>query len=928
MKARFIVLVLFSLFIFLSFQTAMAIDMDKDGIEDKSDNCPFTPNGPLKGTCVAGLYPGKVCVAHEECAGGYCSYNQEDSDHDGVGDACENDLDGDGVPNNQDNCPLTPNGPLGGTCVYGLNQGMYCVANEECAGGYCSRNQEDSNGNKVGDACEDDFDGDGIPNGKDNCPFIPNPNQADQDKDGIGDACDNCPTVANPNQADLDGDGIGDACDTCIDPDHDGFGIGTSCPPDNCSYVYNPNQADADGDGVGDACDNCPYVYNPNQADADGDGVGDACDNCPYVKNVGQQDADYDGRGDACDNCPHVYNPTQADADGDGVGDVCDNCPHRPNGPVYGWCVRNQNYTGYFSGDGWQCRYDYQCGEGFYCSLNQADTDGDRIGDACDNCVYYSNASQQDRDGDGIGDACDCADSLMGPHEEGADCGGICPTPCSEKYQNCLGPVCVPSKCIPVVTNGPTHNKLDIVFIMDDDYNNDINAFRNDIRNLIENGYFSAAEFNANRTKLNFYYYNSDPLLGIADVGIYTPVCLGWRLPEQFPLHCSFSDSTAIVWHPGAGDRSCSGPSAFSTGNNDLTTVVHESGHNIFDLADEYCCDGGYNQPLPIIDPQPAGDPLFNIFHSLDECQRLSGDKGACFNFCPEWVCANHLPPSLVPNDYQYLSSLAACQQFAWDHALNPLDCYTNSQGEVCAPNWCNWRDYLTLGCCLDGGDGWWKADTDTGSNECRMHNGATVFGTDCNARVTFILDRNWTAAAQISTPVLFKRKKAVLELPTDGTSKVVILNYHILEGTITLKNASIAYNYPPDHLRESGAFLVEQISSRQEVLNSILIKDPRVFHIFGHQSGQPGMRMGDDVDFMIILPFLDLLKIIETRDLETGKVLHRADLSQAILDFCVAGGYTDPQCVKSDLDNDGTPDQWDRFPEVPMIFLPMILKH
>jgi hypothetical protein len=34
-----------------------------------------------------------------------------------------------------------------------------------------------------------DLDGDGVPDMPDNCPSVPNPDQADRNYDGIGDAC-------------------------------------------------------------------------------------------------------------------------------------------------------------------------------------------------------------------------------------------------------------------------------------------------------------------------------------------------------------------------------------------------------------------------------------------------------------------------------------------------------------------------------------------------------------------------------------------------------------------------------------------------------------------------------------------------------------------------------------------------------------------
>ena len=81
------------------------------------------------------------------------------------------------------------------------------------------------------------------------------PPAEDGDGDGVPDGSDNCPAAANSGQADADADGQGDACDTPA-----------GAP------------ADTDGDGVPDGSDNCPAAANSGQADADADGQGDACE--------------------------------------------------------------------------------------------------------------------------------------------------------------------------------------------------------------------------------------------------------------------------------------------------------------------------------------------------------------------------------------------------------------------------------------------------------------------------------------------------------------------------------------------------------------------------------------------------------------------------------------------------------------------------
>ena len=259
------------------------LDTDSDG----------TPNSPGVGECTPDP------PVYDNCPN-IPNSGQEDADTDGVGDACDDDSDNDGISDGHDNCPTVKNYDQNDFDNDNIGDACDNCPNDQ------NTNQKDTSGDGVGDACNNDTDNDSVLDTTDNCLLVKNPAQYDFDGDGVGDACDNCKKVANPNQEDKNNNLVGDACDSSNDRDHDGV----PDEVDNCPDVPNSDQVDGiEGfsDGVGDACDD----------DDDNDGIDDGIDNCMLVPNPNQEDSDGDGQGDAC----------QDDCDQDATKDGEDICP-------------------------------------------------------------------------------------------------------------------------------------------------------------------------------------------------------------------------------------------------------------------------------------------------------------------------------------------------------------------------------------------------------------------------------------------------------------------------------------------------------------------------------------------------------------------------------------------------------------------------
>lgn len=144
---------------------------------------------------------------------------------------------------------------------------------------------------------------------------------------------------------------------------------------------------------------------------------------------------------------------------------------------------------------------------------------------------------------------------------------------------------------VPVLYTGARSSRIDLVFYPDEDsYTGPTDpAFLTDVSNAIQNSYYTEDIFLINQDKMNYWI-----ALDTGKAGGFSDGDCKLDASQR-----AWEDAGAVFHTDTLRDCAPGGKRLFSSEPNSFRTILHETGHRPFGLADEYCCDGGYFQASP-----------------------------------------------------------------------------------------------------------------------------------------------------------------------------------------------------------------------------------------------------------------------------------------------------------------------------------------
>ena len=204
---------------------------------------------------------------------------------------------------------------------------------------------------------------------------------------------------------------------------------------------------------------------------------------------------------------------------------------------------------------------------------------------------------------------------------------------------------------IPVWFTGPSSQRLDVVFVADEDSYTGSNDpdFLSDVRVIIRGAYSFYGYYNRYQHLFNFWI--SRNMGGASRSGPESDATRTITKPFDWEMNYSFADAGAVVHLDSFRDFAKNGFFTIEVGER-ANTTSHETGHRPLGLSDEYCCNTSYfeNEILP------------NVYETLEACEADAPDLGRTAGDCRQlenpttketvdWYTSDPTPNDLMAGD-------------------------------------------------------------------------------------------------------------------------------------------------------------------------------------------------------------------------------------------------------------------------------------